>query len=85
MNSTIALKLVESECLDHDLDISRIVEVWHCYILRNEKWLFAALDSDYYFEVTFNFDKNEFYIDAYIKAYNVRCRHTDEFDDEDDE
>lgn len=74
MNSNIALKLVENECLDLNLDISKVVEVWHCYILKNEKWLFAALDSSYYFEVTFNSNKNEFYIDAYCKAYNVRCR-----------
>ena len=74
MNSNIALKLVEDECLDLNLDISRVVEVWHCYILKNEKWLFAVLDSSYYFEVTFNSNKNEFYIDAYCKAYNVRCK-----------
>lgn len=70
MNRNIALKLVENECLDLDLDISRVVEVWHCYILKNEKWLFAVLDSGYYFEVTFNSNKNEYYIDKYRKEEN---------------
>lgn len=68
MNSNIALKLVENECLDLNLDISKVVEVWHCYILQNEKWLFAVPESQLYWEVTFNSNKKEFYVDRYEKV-----------------
>ena len=52
------------------------IEVWHCYILGNQKWLFAVIIDgrmeDLYFEVTYNKEKEEFYIDEYKKTEN-RC------------
>lgn len=55
-------------------DDLKAIEVWHCYILGNEKWLFAISDeglltSDY-IEVTYNKAKGEFYIDRYVKQSN---------------
>lgn len=48
-----------------------VFEVWHCYILGNEKWLLATTLSDnMYYEVTFNKAKNEIYLDAYHKVDN---------------
>ncbi len=45
-----------------------VYEVWHCYILRNEKWLLSSTLSDgMYYEVTYNADTDEFYLDAYKK------------------
>lgn len=45
--------------------------VWSCYILGNRKYLVGASNSDLYFEVTYNKDKDEWYIDQYIKVKNV--------------
>ena len=54
-----------------------VYEVWHCYILGNEKWLLSSTLSDgMYYEVTYNADKNEFYLDAYKKFQN--CKITSE-------
>lgn len=50
------------------------IEVWHAYILGNEKWLFAVSDEGIltqdYFEVTYNKAKDEFYVDRYVKQSN---------------
>lgn len=49
-----------------------VYEVWHCYILGNEKWLVATnLNDGMYFEVTYSNDKCEYYLDAYKKCENV--------------
>ena len=52
----------------------RAIEVWHAYILGNEKWLFAVSDEGIltqdYFEVTYNKAKDEFYVDRYVKQSN---------------
>lgn len=49
-------------------DESKIVEVSHHYILNNDKYLIAILGTDNIFEVTFNSDKEEVYIDRYVKS-----------------
>ena len=48
-----------------------IYTVWLCKTLQNSKGLFStdALDGRYY-EVTYNGDKNEMYVDAYQKTEN---------------
>lgn len=46
--------------------------VWKCKTLQNWKYLISTDMSDgMYYEVTFNGDKNEWYLDAYKKAGNV--------------
>lgn len=53
-----------------DFEVS---EVWHCFILGNQKALIAAkLPDGMYYEVTYNVAKNEIYLDAYKKFEN-RC------------
>ena len=48
-----------------------IYVVWLCKILQNNKALLStALPDGLYFEVTYNGDKSEFYVDAYKKADN---------------
>ena len=50
-----------------------IYVVWQCYILGNAKWLISTtLPDGMYYEVTFNKEKNEYYLDAYKKFEN-RC------------
>lgn len=45
--------------------------VWKCKTLQNWKWLIAStLFDGMYYEVTFNGDKQEFYLDAYKKFEN---------------
>ena len=46
--------------------------VWFCKTLQNFKVLLSTTVSDgMYYEVTFNGDKNEYYLDAYKKWQNV--------------
>lgn len=45
--------------------------VWFCKTLQNWKALLAmSVTNGMYYEVTFNGDKNEYYIDAYQKTHN---------------
>lgn len=46
--------------------------VWKCKTLQNWKWLISSTLADgMYYEVTYNGDKKEFYLDAYKKVENV--------------
>lgn len=48
-----------------------VYNVWYCKALKNHKGLFSTtLPDGMYYEVTFNGDKEEFYIDAYKKWEN---------------
>lgn len=46
--------------------------VWNCYILGHNKALLSTnLADGMYYEVTYNSNKNEVYLDAYKKFENV--------------
>lgn len=45
--------------------------VWSCYILGNRKYFVGVKDSSGYFEVTYNINKKEWYIDEYNKVNNI--------------
>ena len=46
--------------------------VWKCKILQNWKFLISStLPDGMYYEITFNGDKKEWYLDAYKKFENV--------------
>lgn len=72
-----ALKIVKNYVMEH-LDKSDVIPdfevytVWKSKILQNWKYLISTtlLDGMYY-EVTFNGDKKEWYLDAYKKFQNV--------------
>ena len=72
-----ALDVVEEYIFDH-LDKSdgcpvfEVYIVWKCKTLQNWKWLISSTLSDgMYYELTFNGDRREFYLDAYKKFENV--------------
>ena len=47
--------------------------VWYCKTLQNHKALLSTPVSDgMYYEITFNGDKNEMYLDAYKKWENIK-------------
>lgn len=47
--------------------------VWKCKVLQNWKYLISTtLNDGMYYEVTYNGDKKEWYLDAYKKFEN-RC------------
>lgn len=73
-----AVSIVTNYTINH-LDKSDAVPmfdvfiVWKCKILQNWKWLISTtLFDGMYYEVTYNGDKEEFYLDAYKKFENVK-------------
>ena len=52
-------------------NINDMFIVWSCYILGNRKYLIGVKDSSSYFEVTYNNNKKEWYIDEYSKINNI--------------
>ena len=58
---------------DIQIDLYDIYVVWFCKTLQNWKCLLSTnLPDGMYYEVTFNGDKQELYLDAYKKFEN-RC------------
>ena len=54
--------------------------VWLCKVLQNNKALVSTtLEDGMYYEVTYNGDKDELYLDAYKKVENVLIKPS-EFD-----
>ena len=45
--------------------------VWMCKTLQNNKALISAMSTHKYYEVTYNGDKKELYVDEYIKNTNT--------------
>ena len=74
-------QIVKKVVADHhnannDTGLSQITEddvyiVWSCKTLQNNKALASAPGNVMYYEVTYNGDKDELYVDAYIKKDNV--------------
>lgn len=50
-----------------DVPVSEIHVVWQCKTLQHHKGLFMTPQSKSYWEVTYNGDAGEMYIDAYTK------------------
>lgn len=64
---------IEKHLNQTDTDTSfEVYIVWKCKTLQNWKWMVSSTLSDgMYYEVTYNGDKKEFYLDAYKKVENV--------------
>ena len=79
-----AVAIVKKYVRDH-LDKSdnipdfQVYIVWYCFILGSMKFLISTtlLDGMYY-EVTFNNQKNEWYLDAYKKFENKCIKEEEE-------
>lgn len=57
--------------------------VWFSKTLQNAKGLFSADRNDgLYFEITYNGDKDEFYLDVYRKLENKAISNYEEFANE---
>ena len=76
----LARKIVYDYAMEH-LDKSDHVTfpfeyvyvVWSCKTLQNNKAMISTdLPDGMYYEVTYNGDKDEFYLDAYKKFHNQR-------------
>ena len=75
---TEAIMIVENYIVEH-LDKSdpepefEVYIVWKCKALQNWKYLLSSsLFDGMYYELTYNGDKKEWYLDAYKKFENVR-------------
>ena len=75
----VAKEIVKDYIIEH-LDKSdgkaifvEVYTVWKCKILQNWKYLISSTLTDgMYYELTYNGDKHEWYLDAYKKFEN-RC------------
>ena len=69
--------VVEHHNRSNDPGVSQITEddvyiVWSCKTLQNYKALASASAKGcMYYELTYNGDKDELYVDAYVKSENV--------------
>ena len=62
---------------ERDMKLSEddVYIVWKCKVLQNWKYMLSTNVADTrYFEVTYNGDKDEFYLDAYVKERNLCIR-----------
>ena len=82
MDNNKFVQLVKKVVADHhnasnDPGDSQITEddvyiVWSCKTLQNNKALASAAGKNVmYYELTYNGDKDELYVDAYVKRENV--------------
>ena len=74
---TIAINIIRSY-IDKHLDKSddqpeyEVYIVWKCKVLQNWKYLISStLYDGMYYEVTYNGNKKEWYVDAYKKFENI--------------
>ena len=54
-----------------NIAISEMFVVWMCNTLESNNALISAMSTDNYYEVTYNGDKKELYVDEYIKKTNT--------------
>lgn len=72
----IAKAIVEQYVLEYldksdEVPVFEVYIVWRVKVLQNWKWLLStSLPDGMYYELTFNGDKKEFYLDAYKKFDN---------------
>ena len=73
-----AIEIVKNYIVDH-LDKSdnipefEVFVAWKCKVLQNWKYLMSStLFDGMYYEITYNGDKNEWYLDAY-KKFDNKC------------
>lgn len=81
MNSPMderAMRMVAQYTVDHldksdEMPMFDIFTVWKCKILQNWKWLISTtLFDGMYYEITYNGDREEWYLDVYKKFENIK-------------
>ena len=75
MEATLIVSSYIREHLDESDGVTyfEVYTVWKCKTLQNWKFLISSsLHDGMYYEVTYNGDKDEWYLDAYKKFEN-RC------------
>lgn len=60
-----------------DISTDDIFVVWYSKTLQNHKALLGTRFANYYFECTYNGDKEEMYMDVYDKLENKRFKVAD--------
>lgn len=71
-----AIRIVRAYILEHldrfeTVPIFEVFTVWKCKTLQNWKFMIAStLEDGMYYELTYNGDKDEWYLDAYMKFEN---------------
>lgn len=71
-----ALTIVEKYIQEHldksdDIPVYNVYTVWKAKVLQNWKYLISStLNDGMYYELTYNGDKEEWYLDAYKKFEN---------------
>ena len=65
---------------DRDVVASDFHVVWMCHLLGNKKCILCEMGSNHIYEVTYNCEKNELYVDDYAKVFNrkITGEHIDE-------
>ena len=58
-------------------DDDEVYVVWLVKVLQNNKCLIGTRDTVSYFEVTYNGDKDDFYVDNYNKLINEEFNGSD--------
>lgn len=56
---------------NQNIEVNDMFFVWMCKTLQNNKALIGVHHSPCYYEVTYNGDKKELYVDEYIKNRNI--------------
>lgn len=71
------IRIVRDYIIEH-LDVTDeipqfdVYTVWKCKVLQNWKYLLSStLPDGMYYELTYNGDKKEWYLDAYKKFNNI--------------
>ncbi|MFQ7348303.1 MAG: DUF6275 family protein [Anaerococcus vaginalis] len=58
--------------IKEDIDADDVFSVWTCKTLQNSKCLMSTLvKGAYYYEFTYNGDREEIYMDIYKKVENI--------------
>lgn len=71
----IVFDYVEANYKEVEFNVEDIYVVWFCKTLQNWKVLLGTpIDDDMYYEVTYNGDKKETYLDVYKKFDNIAIK-----------
>ena len=63
----------ENKVFSHSNVDDVVYVVWYCWILENQKCLISTTIPDgKYYEITYNKERQEMYIDTYVRSENFK-------------